>query len=322
MSKQPSVVPSVSVDQLTSDVLTGLQRSPKELSPQWFYDEHGSSLFDSICETPEYYLTRTELGIMQAHAARMAEIIGPHAALIEFGSGTSLKTRLLLDHLETPVAYVPVDIAREHLFEAASALAREYPALHIIPLCADFTQPFEVPKAIARARRRVVYFPGSTLGNFTPEAARDLLRGMRTLAGRDGAVLLGIDLKKDPDVLERAYNDQAGFTAEFNRNALRNLNRELGANFDLDAFEHRATWVEEKSRIEMHLVSKRDQVVDIGGTRVKFRRGEHLRTEYCHKYTFEAFDALAVSAHLTATHIWTDPERKFSVQLLEPSALQ
>lgn len=322
MSKQPSVVPSPNVDQLTSDVVAGLQKSPKELAPQWFYDEYGSSLFDSICETPEYYLTRTELGIMQTHAAAMAEIVGPNAALIEFGSGTSLKTRLLLDHLESPVAYVPVDIAREHLLEAASALAREYPALRIIPLCADFTQPFEVPKAIARARRRVVYFPGSTLGNFAPEAARALLDGMRTLVGRDGAVLLGIDLKKDPDILERAYNDRAGITAEFNLNALRHLNRELGANFDVGAFEHRATWIEDQSRIEMHLVSTRDQVVDIGGTRIRFQRGEHLRTEYCHKYTFESFAELAASAHLATTHVWTDPESKFSVQLLEPAPLQ
>lgn len=322
MSKRPSVVPVTSVDQLTTDVIEGLRKSPKELSSVWFYDEYGSFLFDSICELPEYYLTRTEIGIMQMRAAEMAQIIGPQAALIEFGSGTSLKTRLLLDQLVAPSAYVPVDIAREHLIEAASTLARDYPALRIAPVCADFTQPFELPKQIAGAQRRVVYFPGSTLGNFSREQARDLLARMRDIAGSGGAVLIGIDLKKDTDVLRRAYNDSAGVTAEFNQNALRHINRELGANFELDAFEHQAVWVEEQSRIEMHLISKRDQTVDLAGTRIQFSKGEHLRTEYCHKYTLEGFASLAASAHLVATRVWMDAEQKFSVQLLEPVQLQ
>ncbi|HKE93255.1 MAG TPA: L-histidine N(alpha)-methyltransferase [Povalibacter sp.] len=322
MSKQPSVAPAFSVDQLTSSVLEGLRRSPKELSPVWFYDEYGSFLFDSICELPEYYLTRTELGIMQVHAAEMAQLIGPQAALIEFGSGTSLKTRLLLDHLVAPIAYVPVDIAREHLLEAASTLARDYPTLRIVPVCADFTQPFDLPKQIARAQRRVVYFPGSTLGNFSREAARGLLESMHRIVGPEGAVLIGIDLKKDPAVLHRAYNDSAGVTAEFNLNALRHINRELGANFNIDAFEHSAVWVDDHSRIEMHLISKLDQVVEIAGTRITIRRGEHLRTEYCHKYTPDAFASLAASAHFVAARSWTDAENKFSVQLLEPVHLQ
>lgn len=323
MSKRPSTIPATSAfDALTSGVLDGLRKSPKELSPVWFYDELGSFLFDSICDLPEYYLTRTEQGIMQMHAAEMAQYIGPDVALIEFGSGTSVKTRLLLDQLEQPAAYVAVDISREQLLDAAGLLARDYPALRVIPVCADFTQPIELPKQIAAAQRRVVYFPGSTLGNFMPDQARQLLASMRNIIGRDGAVLIGIDLKKDPQTLQRAYDDPVGVTAEFNLNALRHINRELGANFDLDAFDHRAIWLEDKSRIEMHLVSTRDQVVDLAGEQVSIRRGEHLRTECCHKYTLDGFAELAASAHLAVTRVWTDAEKKFSVQLLEPRALQ
>lgn len=323
MSKRPSTIPATSAfDALTSGVLDGLRKSPKELSPVWFYDELGSFLFDSICDLPEYYLTRTEQGIMQMHAAEMAQYLGPDVALIEFGSGTSVKTRLLLDQLEQPAAYVAVDISREQLLDAAGLLARDYPALRVIPVCADFTQPIELPKQIAAAQRRVVYFPGSTLGNFMPDQARQLLASMRNIIGRDGAVLIGIDLKKDPQTLQRAYDDPVGVTAEFNLNALRHINRELGANFDLDAFDHRAIWLEDKSRIEMHLVSTRDQVVDLAGEQVSIRRGEHLRTECCHKYTLDGFAELAASAHLAVTRVWTDAEKKFSVQLLEPRALQ
>ncbi|MBB6092491.1 dimethylhistidine N-methyltransferase [Povalibacter uvarum] len=322
MSKRPNALPAPNADALTSNVLDGLRKTPKELSAVWFYDEYGSTLFDSICELPEYYLTRTELGIMQMHAAEMAQIIGPQAALIEFGSGTSQKTRLLLDHLVAPVAYVPVDIAREHLIEAAGTLARDYPTLQIAPVCADFTQPFDLPKQVASAQRRVVYFPGSTLGNFSPEQAAQLLDRMHKIVGNEGAVLIGIDLKKDLNVLRRAYNDAAGVTAEFNLNALRHINREIGANFDLRNFQHEALWVEDASRIEMHLISKRDQTVTVAGTPVQFRRGEHMRTEYCHKYTLEGFANLAATAQLSAVRTWTDVEKKFAVQLLEPRKLQ
>lgn len=323
MSKRPNVIESAPPDdRLTRDVIAGLRKSPKELSPVWFYDELGSFLFDSICELPEYYVTRTELSIMQVHAAEMAHHIGPRAALIELGSGTSVKTRLLLDHLDRPVAYVPVDIAREHLLDAAGDMARDYPALQVSPVCADFTQPFELPRKVAAAQRRVVYFPGSTLGNFTNESAQELLARIRKMIGRDGALLIGIDLQKDPQVLQRAYDDAAGVTAEFNLNALRHINRELGSNFDLDAFEHYATWVEDEGRIEMHLVSTRDQVVDLRGERIAIQRGEHLRTEYCHKYTLEGFADLAAKADLAVSRAWMDEEKKFSVQLLEPRSLQ
>jgi len=323
MAKHPSTVPAKPTqDALTNDVLDGLKKEPKELSSVWFYDELGSFLFDNICELPEYYITRTELQIMHGHATEMAQHIGPDAALIEFGSGTSLKTRLLLDRLEQPLAYVPVDISREHLFTAAGALAKDYPHLHIVPVCADFTQNFELPQFIRAAERRIVYFPGSTLGNFDRRQARALLARMRDLVGKNGAVLIGIDLRKDPRILERAYDDSAGVTAEFNINALRHVNRELGADFDLDAFDHLAVWVEHESRIEMHLVSKRDQTVHLGGEKVRIGRGEHLRTEYCHKYTLDSFSELAATAGLAVKRVWMDPNKLFSVQLLEPARLQ
>jgi len=323
MAKHPSTIPAPSrTDALTNGVLEGLRKHPRQLSPVWFYDELGSFLFDSICELPEYYLTRTERQIMQAHAADMAHYIGPDAAIIEFGSGTSTKTRLLLDHLEKPAAYVPVDIARDHLLTAASAIQRDYSTLRVIPICADFTQPFDLPATVYAARRRVVYFPGSTLGNFAPEQAQELLQRMRQIIGAHGAVLIGIDLKKDPRVLERAYNDRAGVTAEFNVNALRHLNRELGTDFDLEAFEHAALWVEDQSRIEMHLISKREQDVHVGEETVHIKKGEHLTTEFCHKYTLETFADLAATAGLSVSRVWMDAEKKFSVQLLEPRSLQ
>src|SRR4026208_616458 len=322
MAKHPSTIPAPSrTDALTNGVLEGMRKQPRQLSPVWFYDELGSFLFDSICELPEYYLTRTELQIMRQHAADMAHHIGPDEAAMEFGSGTSTKTRELLTQLESPSAYVPVDIARDHLLDAASAIARDYSSLRVIPICADFTRPFDLPVHVSTARRRVVYFPGSTLGNFDQEDARALLQRMRQIIGKNGAVLIGIDLKKDPRVLERAYNDHSGVTAEFNVNALRHLNRELGTDFDLEAFEHLAVWVENQSRVEMHLVSKRDQDVHVGDETVHIEKGEHLTTEFCHKYTLESFADLAAAAGLSVSRVWMDPAKQFSVQLLEPRVL-
>jgi L-histidine N-alpha-methyltransferase len=303
-------------DRITLDTLEGLRRSPKQLSPVWFYDETGSRLFDCICELPEYYLTRTEMQIMDEHAAEMADLIGPNCALIEFGSGSSDKTRVLLAALDDVACYVPIDISREYLGESAKRLAQQFPELCIAPVCADFTQPFELPAQVAAASRRIVYFPGSTLGNFETQAARRLLSTMHAIIGSNGAVLIGIDLRKDPEILERAYNDADGITARFNLNALEHLNRELGADFDLNAFEHSAVWIEDMSRIEMRLISKRDQEVHLGRESIRFRRGEPIRTECCHKYTLEGFAELAASAGLEVTHVWTDAERKFSVQML------
>lgn len=302
------------------EVLAGLRESPRRISPIWFYDRRGSALFERICQLPEYYPTRTELAIMRAHAGEMAEAIGPGVALIEPGSGASLKTRLLLDALAKAQAYVPVDISREPLLNAARRLRRDYPALHVEPLCADFTQPIDVPaSALWAARRRVVYFPGSTLGNFTHDEAVGLLRRMRDLAGLEGAILLGLDRVKPVPLLERAYDDAAGVTAAFNLNALRHLNRELGANFDLTAFEHRAPWVADGSRIEMHLVAKRDAAFTVGGERFTLAQGDHLLTEYSHKYTPADAAGLAARAGLAVRRSWSDLRDWFSVFLLEPA---
>jgi L-histidine Nalpha-methyltransferase len=320
MAKHPNVA-IAPPSRMTREVLEGLRKTPKELSPVWFYDETGSNLFEKICELPEYYLTRTELRIMREHAGEIAAQIGPKAAIIELGSGASLKTRLLLDQLEDPCAYVPVDISREQLLDAAGLLARDYPSLRIVPLCADFTRPFELPEQISGARQRVVYFPGSTLGNFEMESARELLVSMRKLAG-NGLILIGIDLKKDPKVLERAYDDASGVTAQFNLNALRHVNRELHANFDVKAFQHQAVWKEEESRIEMHLVSRHHQSVQIAGDRVDFARGEHLRTECSHKYTLESFKDLASTANLEVSRVWTDANAMFGVVLLHSGSTQ
>jgi L-histidine Nalpha-methyltransferase len=322
MSKKPNVLMADAPNDLTDSVLAGLKKPEKELSPVWFYDELGSFLFDNICELPEYYLTRTEMAIMRQHATEMAHHIGRDAVIIELGSGTSAKTRLLLDQVEMPATYVPVDIAREHLLDAAGALARDYPDLRVLPVCANFAQPFDLPAYIASSRRRVVYFPGSTIGNFEYKDAQQLLKRVREIIGIEGALLIGVDLRKDPRVLHKAYDDEAGVTAEFNINALRHINRELGADFDLEAFEHAAVWVEDMSRIEMHLISKQDQRIHIGDEEVQIARGEHIRTECSHKYTLESFANLAATADLAVSRVWMDPNKQFSVQLLEPRILQ
>jgi len=313
MAKHPNVA-LASPSRITHEVLEGLRKTPKQLSPVWFYDETGSNLFERICELPEYYLTRTELGIMREHSAEMAVRIGPKAAVIELGSGASLKTRLLLDQLEEPYAYVPVDISREQLLDAAGLLARDYPALRIVPLCADFTRPFELPEQILNARQRVVYFPGSTLGNFEIDSARELLVSMRMLA-RNGFILIGIDLKKDPQVLERAYDDEAGVTAQFNLNALRHVNRELHANFDVRAFQHQAVWREAESRIEMHLVSRVAQRVHVGGRAFEFGAGETIHTENSYKYSLDELSALAADTGFELRHTWLDAAERFSSNL-------
>jgi dimethylhistidine N-methyltransferase len=302
---------------LVEEVLAGLRSTPKRLSPAYLYDRRGSQLFEAICELPEYYLTRTETGILAQFAAEMAACIGGQALLLEPGSGSSRKTRLLLDALPDLAAYVPVDISRTHLLEAARALQAAYPRLEVLPVCADFTQGIQLPPARRPPSRVVVFFPGSTLGNFdAPEAIR-LLQLMRRAAGRGGGLLLGIDLAKDPAVLERAYNDSAGVTAAFNMNLLVRLSRELGADFDTRSFRHEAVWVAEHSRIEMHLVSLCAQSVHIAGERVEFAAGERLVTEHCHKYTADSFADQARAAGWTPRRAWSDPRGYFSVQYLE-----
>lgn len=297
-----------------AQILRGLRQPQKTLSPKLFYDERGSVLFERICELPEYYPTATEVAIMERHAGEMAERTGPQASVIEFGSGASLKTRILLSHLERPAAYVPVDISRDHLLGAAESLASEFPDIEILPVAADFTRPFPLPDPRVMPRRNLVYFPGSTIGNFLPDAALNLLRVMHQEAGEGGALLIGVDLVKDPAVLERAYNDSTGVTAEFNRNVLHRLNREYGADFVPEAFEHRAVWNEPASRIEMHLVSTREQSFHVGGESFTMARGEFIVTEYSHKYTLERFRELTDAARFTVEQVWTDPNEWFSVQ--------
>jgi dimethylhistidine N-methyltransferase len=302
---------------LVAAVLAGLRGTPKRLSPAYLYDQRGSQLFDEICELPEYYLTRTETGILALHATEMAACIGAQALLLELGSGSSRKTRLLLDALPDLAAYVPVDISRSHLLEAARALQTAYPRLELLPVSADFTQPFALPTPRRAPRRVVVFFPGSTLGNFDPPEAVRLLELMRHAAGAGGGLLLGIDLVKDPALLERAYNDTAGVTAAFNMNLLVRLNRELGADFEPERFRHDAVWVPAASRIEMHLLSIGRQLVDVAGERVEFAAGERLVTEHCHKYTPESFASQARAAGWVPRRSWTDARGYFSVQYLE-----
>ena len=304
-------------DQFLIEAVDGLKNDPKQLPCKYFYDELGSRLFDRICELPEYYPTRTERSIMKTSAHEMAAAVGPDALIIEYGSGSSLKTRLLLDVLESPAGYVPVDISRDHLLKTAAALARDYPEIEILPVCADFTQPFAIPEPKRTPARRVVYFPGSTIGNFTKEGAIELLQRVATSCGQGGALLIGVDLKKDPETLERAYDDSQGVTAAFNRNVLVRMNRELDADFDVSEFEHRAVWVEEPGRVEMHLVSQVDQTVHLDDERIEFAAGEHICTEHSHKYTVDGFAALAAAAGFSLAEVWMDAGKRFSVQLLE-----
>jgi L-histidine Nalpha-methyltransferase len=304
-------------DDLLGEVLHGLSQPRKHLPCKLFYDERGSRLFDRICELDEYYLTRTELAIMRRHAAEMARRIGPRARLIEFGSGSSVKIRLLLDHLKEPAGYLPIDISTRHLLAAAQAIARDYPELAVQPIGADYTQPLALPAAPAHALRDVAYFPGSTIGNLDRRQAVEFLRRTAALVGARGGLLVGADLVKDKAILERAYNDAAGVTAEFNLNLLRAINRAFGADFALDGFSHEAVYDDAESRIEMHLISRRAQSVHVAEQRFQLREGEPIVTEYSHKYTLPAFASLAQDGDMRVARVWTDPERLFSVQYLE-----
>ncbi|MGH8721770.1 MAG: L-histidine N(alpha)-methyltransferase, partial [Burkholderiales bacterium] len=252
-------------DDSTAEILRGLAANPKRISPKYFYDERGSQLFDAITELPEYYPTRTELKIMRDNVAEIARLVGPEASLIEFGSGSSLKTQILLENLDEVAAYVPVDISKEHLLAAAERIAEKFPDIEVLPVCADFTQDFELPDPRVTPVRNLVYFPGSTIGNFTRPHALDLLKAMSRVATRGGALLIGVDLDKDPEIITRAYNDAAGVTAEFNLNMLTHLNRVYDADFDTKQFAHVAVYDGGDKRIEMRLVSMKDQVVTVAG---------------------------------------------------------
>ncbi len=303
--------------ELTAQVLHGLAQRPKRLSPTYLYDARGSALFELICRQPEYYLTRTELAIMRRYGAEIAQRIGSRALLLELGSGASLKTRILLDRLPDLAAYVPVDISRSSLGAATRAIRQSYPKLEVLPVEADFTRPFEVPAARAEAARTIVYFPGSTIGNFDTDPAVELLALARSLAGTSGALIIGIDLVKDRELLLRAYDDAAGVTAAFNLNILARLNRELGADFDTHSFRHAAVWNAAANRIEMHLESLVSQSVHLGGEEIDFDAGEPIVTEHCHKYTGSSFGALAARSGWRVRASWSDEQRLFSVLYLE-----
>lgn len=298
------------------DVLTGLTQTPRHLPCKYFYDDRGSRLFEEISGLREYYPTRTELAIMRRHAREIANQIGPGSMLVDLGSGSGVKTRLLLDHLPDAVAYVPVDISREHLVWASERLSLAYPTLEVLPVCADFVGEFRLPSPVTRPTHTAVYFPGSTIGNFHPEAARNLLTRIARMAGCGGQLLIGIDLKKDPAVLESAYNDSRGVTAEFNLNLLHRINDELGGQFDLSGFEHRAVYNRDAGRIELYLVSRRPQEVAIGSRSFRFDAEESICTEYSYKYTVEGFAAMAAETGLDLQQSWTDEGNRFAVLLL------
>lgn len=300
-------------------ILNGLSAPQKQISPKYFYDARGSKLFDDITRLPEYYLTNAELGIMRDNIAEIVELVGKQASLIEFGSGSSLKTRILLEHLSELAAYVPVDISEEHLHASASQIRDEFPHVDVLPVVADFTQQFSLPAPMVMPVRNIVYFPGSTIGNFECEMAIGLLRVMHHEAGKGGALLIGVDLQKDPAVIEKAYNDSAGVTAQFNLNMLQRLNRDYGANFDVNAFTHSANYDQDKSRVVIKLVSQADQTFEIGDTAFDIAAGESILTEYSHKYTLDGFAAMARTAGFTVEKVWTDAERLFSVQFLTRS---
>ena len=295
-------------------IIAGLRKTQKMLSPKYFYDDAGSRLFEEITEQPEYYLTNTELDIMTGNIDEMTEVIGEQASLIEFGSGSSMKTRMLLEHMHAPAVYVPVDISEEHLHESQLSIQADFPEIEVLPVVADFTQPFDLPNPRTTPLRNVVYFPGSTIGNFEHEDALGLLGVMHTEAGAGGALLIGVDLQKDPAVVDAAYNDRAGVTAQFNLNILRHLNRAFGSDFNIDAFAHRATYRPDEGRVVVELVSRTRQVVHIGDVEIEFADGESIITEYSHKYTLDGFADMAETAGFKVRHVWTDPQQWFSVQ--------
>ncbi len=301
---------------MREEVLAGLHARPKKLSPKFFYDAEGARLFEEITTLPEYYPTRTELGILRHALPEIVDLAGPHVALVEYGSGAGIKVRLLLEGLEAPVAYVPIDISGEQLDRVASALRSDYPGIVVHPIRADYTRAVSLP-TLPGAARRVAFFPGSTIGNFEPSAATSFLRGVRTTVGPGGAVILGVDRVKDAGTLERAYDDAAGVTARFNRNLLVRLNRELAATFDIDRFAHEAHWNSMESRIEMHLRSLDDQVVQVGGCAVPFAQGETIWTESSYKYDRHGLERLVTDAGFGITRLWTDPDELFWVVFLE-----
>jgi len=296
-----------------AETLAGLSKFPKELLCKFFYDDRGAKLFQKICELPEYYVTRTELGILRLNGAEMAQALGPNVELIGLGTGAGTKTKILLEELRDPAVYIPIDISREQLQKSTERFRNIFPKLEILPIAADYLEPFELPLPRRPSSRSIVYFPGSTIGNFDPPAAAKFLRRLADLSGPDGGLLIGVDLQKDPRIIEAAYNDQQGVTAEFNLNLLVRANQELGANFDLNRWRHRAIYNPDEGRIEMYLISQTAQCVRIEDREFQFGAGEKVLTEYSYKHTPEGFARLAAQAGFRFEKIWTDDARLFGV---------
>lgn len=306
-------------NEFLNDALTGLRKNPKEIPCKYLYDQRGSRLFSRICELEAYYLTRCDIEIMSQSILEISESIGPEALIVEYGSGDAIKTHLLLKHLKRPSGYIPVDISKECLKKASLELNRSFPSLEIFPVCGDFTLPVKLPAVRKRFRRKVIYFPGSTIGNLKPGEAVKLLRSSRDLCGERGGMLIGIDLKKDPEILENAYNDPHGVTARFNLNLLERMNRELAAGFNIQHFRHQASYNRERSRIEMYLMSRQRQEVKLGREILFFEEGEKVLTELSYKYSLQEFAGLAEEADMRISRIWTDSRRYFSNLYLEAS---
>jgi dimethylhistidine N-methyltransferase len=303
-------------ERFLAEVISGLRKPQKELPSKYFYDERGSALFQQICPLNEYYIPRTEESIMQTYIDEITELIGPQALLIEYGSGDCRKIRFLLDHLHDPVAFIPVDISHELLENVGKQLDAEYPDLEVLPICADYTTSFELAHPRRKYSRPVVFFPGSTISNFDPVPAKHFLEHIASVCAPDGALLIGVDLKKDTGILHSAYNDSQGITAAFNLNLLNRINRELNSDFQLDSFQHYAFFNPRESRVEMHLVSRKKQSVTIDSVVINFEAGESIWTESSYKYTSDEFRQMASSTGFHVEHAWTDRQNWFSVQYL------
>ena len=318
MSGAPGRVTVLDLEPVSADflaeVLAGLSSSPRTLPCKFFYDERGADLFQEICELPEYYITRTETELLRRYASEISESIGANAALIGFGTGAGIKTRMLLEQLQNPIAYIPVDISKQRLIDSAIELSLAMPGLEILPVCADYLQELQLPKPLRKPDHVAVYFPGSTIGNLEPPVAKDFLQRVCRLCGRDGGLIIGVDLQKRTEIIEAAYNDSTGVTAAFNLNLLARANRELGADFDLARWKHRAIYNRNEGRIEMNLVSRGAQIVHVGGREFQFGDGEKIITEFSYKHTLDGFARLAASAGFReASRVWTDPEKMFAI---------
>jgi dimethylhistidine N-methyltransferase len=303
-------------EQFLKEVLQGLARTPRELPTKYLYDERGSEFYERICELQEYYIPGLEIKIMKDHIQEIVRLLGSDANLIEYGCGSCTKTRILLDNMPELAAYIPIDISRGQLISVTEELIGIYPELQILPVCADFTDSFSLPLPEHTGRRNVIYFPGSSIGNFGPDSGRRLLTNIAGVCHPGGALLIGVDLMKDPKVLFRAYNDNQGVTAAFNLNLLARINRELGADFNLDAFRHEAVYNQEKGRVEMHLISQKNQRVHLSETSISIQEGEIIWTESSYKYSLDEFESMVNDAGFDVAMVWTDDREWFSVQYL------